>query len=69
MAQNPSKPEPDEMTEIGVMSMQLVMDKEAWKIFNRHKGRAVRLMCVPFHATNGHHFTPVLCEVKTIDAL
>ena len=67
VSQNPSKPEADETTEIGVTSLQLVMDKDARTLFDKRKGRNARVLCLPFHAINGHHMTAVLCEVKSID--
>jgi hypothetical protein len=67
ISQNPSKPEPDEVAEIGITVMQLVMTDDLWKIFKKLKGRNVRLLCMPFHAFNGHHLTPVLCDVKSIN--
>lgn len=64
---NSSKPEADEIIEIGVMSMQLVMNEETWKIYKKLKGKSARVLCLPYHAINGHHMTSVLCEVKSID--
>ena len=60
----PTKPEADEPPEFGVKTMHLVMSESDWAFFRQNKERKVRVMCMPFHATNGHHQTPVLCEVK-----
>lgn len=61
---NPTKPEVDESPEFGVKAMHLVMSEPDWTFFRQNKGKRVRVMCLPFHAVNGHHQTPVLCEVK-----
>lgn len=66
VSQNPSKPEADEITEIGVEVMQLVMDDKEWKIYKNLKGKNGLVYCKPFHAINGHHLTAVLCEVQSI---
>lgn len=63
---NPSQPELDEPVEKGIASMHLVLDKNDWEIFKKNKEKNARVFCLPFHAINGHHMTPVLCEVKAI---
>ena len=67
ISQNPTKPQPDEIAEIGITVMQLAMSDELWKIFLKMKGKNAHVLCLPFHAFNGHHLTPVLCDVKSID--
>lgn len=66
VSQNPAKPEADEVTEIGVIFMQLIMNDDAWKIYKKLKGKSVLVYCKPFHAINGHHLTAVLCDVQSI---
>lgn len=61
---NPAKPEVDEMIEVGVVIMQLAMDADMWKFFNKNKGKSTRVLCEPFHSFNGHHMTSVICNVK-----
>ena len=64
--QNPSKPEIDEMIEVGVNVIQLALDDKLLKSFTILKGNRARVLCKPFHATNGHHIMPVLCNVESI---
>lgn len=64
---NPSKPEIDEMVEIDVREMQLVLTGEEWKAFQKKKEGEAHVTCTPFHSFNGHHHTPVLCQVISIN--
>jgi hypothetical protein len=63
---NPLKPEIDEPTELDVTIIQLALNNKTWREFKKYKGKIARVLCLPYHAINGHHMTPVLCEVRTI---
>lgn len=66
VSSNPSKPDLDEPTEVGIAQMHLVLNEKNWSVFKKYKGKNARVLCSPFHAFNGHHMTAVLCEVKSI---
>jgi hypothetical protein len=63
---NPLKPEIDEPTELDVTIIQLALNNKTWREFKKYKGKIARVLCLPYHAINGHHMTPVLCEVRSI---
>lgn len=63
---NPLKPEIDEPSELGVTNIQLALNNKTWREFRKYKGRIARVLCLPYHAINGHHMTLVLCEVRSI---
>lgn len=63
---NPSKPEIDEPAELGVTKIQLALNNKTWREFRKYQGKVARVLCLPYHAINGHHMTPVLCEVRSI---
>jgi hypothetical protein len=63
---NPLKPEIDEPTELDVAIIQLALNNKTWREFKKYKGKIARVLCLPYHAINGHHMTPVLCEVLSI---
>lgn len=63
---NTLKPVADEMPELGVKTIQLVMDDESWKIYKLNKKKNARVLCSLFHGFNGHHHTAVLCTVKSL---
>ncbi|KMN32064.1 hypothetical protein VI26_17980 [Chromobacterium sp. LK1] len=66
---NNQDPDMDEMPEQGIKLMQLVLkDRDQWQAFKRWKGKRARVQCALFHATTGHHLTPVLCDVSDIRA-
>ncbi len=53
-------------TEKNITSIHLALNDKNLKTFKRLKGKKVRLQCIPYHSYNGHHMTPVMCEVKSI---
>lgn len=63
---NPSKSEIDEPAELGVTNIQLALNNKTWREFKKYKGKIARVLCLPYHAINGHHMTAVLCEVRSI---
>lgn len=67
-AANPQTAAEDEMPEQGIRLLQLALkDKGQWRLFNQNKDKRVRVTCSLFHSTNGHHLTPVLCDVQQIN--
>ncbi len=63
---NPLKPEIDEPAELDVTIIQLALNNKTWREFKKLKGKIARVLCLPYHAINGHHMTSVLCEVRSI---
>lgn len=58
----------DDPPEQGVRLIQLALkDHDQWQVFRENKGKRVRVACSLFHSANGHHQTPVLCDVIMIN--
>jgi hypothetical protein len=68
VSKSPLNPPSDEPPELSVKDMQLVMSPRIFDDFLANKFSRVTVECSLFHSINGHHMTPVLCDVQQIRA-
>jgi len=59
--------ETDCQPEMGVTILHLVLKEKEMAQFKKLKGKVVKLSGTLFHSDNGHHFTSVLLDVKSIN--